>query len=174
MSWISRLVNVWRHDRLTQDLDDEIEFHLRARSEEFRQAGMAPAEAGAQARRQFGNPLFVRDSSRDIKLPARLDSIFQDVRFGLRLFRKNAALTAAAVLSLSLAIGACTAAFSLIDALILRLLPVKEPQDLVYALYVAPADSEDREFFNYPLFERMRRERRDQIQLFGMSFQSQR
>jgi len=79
-----------------------------------------------------------------------LESISQDVRFALRLFRKNRIITAAALLSLSLAIGACTAAFSLIDALILRPLPVNDSQRLVYAAYRSPGAPEDQAHFNIP------------------------
>ena len=92
-----------------------------------RRDGMPAEDARAQARRQFGNTLLLRESSRDIKLLPRLESIVRDVGFGLRLCLRNKTVTAAAVVSLSLAIGACTAAFSLIDALILRPLPVNDP-----------------------------------------------
>ena len=174
MSWLSRLLNVVRRDRLNQDLDDEIQFHLAARTEVLTRTGMTPEQAKEQAERQLGNPLLLRETSRDIKLFPRLDSILQDVQFGLRLCRKNATVTAAAVISLSLAIGACTAAFSLIDALILRPLPVNDPQRLVYTAYRFPGDTGDNEHFNYPLFERMRDASRTQVQLFGMSGQSRR
>jgi putative ABC transport system permease protein len=104
----------------------------------------------------------------------RLASILQDARFGLRLFRKNGTISAAAVLSLSLAIGACMAAFSLIDALILRPLPVSNPEQLVYLAYRLPEDPNDSETFNYPLFERLRDASRPHLQLFGVSYQSRR
>src|SRR5438093_11135388 len=98
MSWLSRLVNVFRRDRLNRDLKDEIEFHVAARIEEFTRRGMSPQQAEREARRQFGNQLLLRESSRDIKLLPQLESIVQDVQFGLRLFRKNATVTAAAAL----------------------------------------------------------------------------
>jgi predicted permease len=174
MSWLSRLMNVVRRDRLDQDLDEELQFHLAARAEDLRRRGMASGDAEEQARCQLGKTLLVRETSREIKLFPRLESVVQDVAFGLRLCRKNAAVTAAAVVSLSLAIGACTGAFSLIDALILRPLPVDQPERLVNAVYRTPGDDEDSAFFNYPLFERMREASRGQVQLFGMSFQSRR
>ena len=96
----------------------------------------------------------MRESSRDIKLFPRLESILLDVVFGLRLCRSNKIVTAAAVVSLSLAIGACTAAFSLIDALILRPLPVNDPESLIYVALRAPGDTRDGLSFNYPLFAR--------------------
>jgi predicted permease len=172
MSWLSRLLNVIRRDRLSRDLDDEIQFHLTARAEELTRGGISPQQAKEQASRQLGNALLLRESSRDIKLFPRLESILIDIAFGLRICRKNTVATAAAVVSLSLAIGACTAAFSLIDAVILRPLPVKDPERLVYAVYRVPEDVDDRAFFNYPLFERMRETSRAQVQLFGMSGQS--
>src|SRR5215472_10377983 len=114
MSWLSRFLNVIRADRLSRDLDDEIQFHLAAREEELTRSGMTSQQARQQAGRQLGNTLLARESSRDIKLLPRLESILRDVAFGLRLCRKNKIVTAAAVVSLSLATGACTAAFSLI------------------------------------------------------------
>ena len=174
MSWLSRLLNVVRPDSLTRDLDEELRFHMAARTEEFAERGMAPEQAQRQARRQMGNALLLRESSREIKLLPWLESILQDLVFGLRLCRKNAIVTAAAVVSLSLAIGACTAAFSLIDALILRPLPVDDPQRLVYAAYRLPEDGKEGAFFNYPLFERMRDGGRAHVQLFGMSAQGRR
>src|SRR5512145_1127091 len=124
MSWLSRVLNVARRHRVSQELDEEIEFHLSARTDDLIRGGLTPAQARARAYRQFGNAVAVRESSRDIKLAARLESILMDVGFGLRLCRKHATVTVSAVLSLSLAIGACTAAFSLIDALSLRPLSV--------------------------------------------------
>ena len=138
MSWLSRFVSVIRSDRLNRDLDDEIRFHLDARTEEYTRAGLSIEEASARARRQFGSPALVRDASRDIKLFPRIESILRDVSFAMRLWRRNKLVTGAALVSLSLAIGACTAAFSLIDALILRTLPVDDPQSLVYVALRAP------------------------------------
>ena len=152
MSWLSRVLNVMRRSRLDADLDEEIRFHLEARAEEFRKAGIPAEEAGQRARRLFGNTLLVRESSRDVKLLPRLESIRRDVEFGLRLWRRDKIVTAAALVSLSLAIGACTAAFSLIDALILRPLPVDDPHSLIYVALRAPGDSRDGLSFNYRLF----------------------
>lgn len=159
MSWLSRFLNGIRRDRLNRDLEDEIQFHLAARMEDLTRAGMSPQQAKEQAGRQLGDALRLRESSREIKLFPRFESILMDVAFGLRLCRKNKIVTAAAVVSLSLAIGACAAAFSLINALILRPLPVNDPERLVYAVYRSPGDPDDRAFFNYPLFERMREAR---------------
>jgi hypothetical protein len=174
MSWLSRVLNVGRGRRVNAQLDDEFRFHIASRAEELMRQGMTADKAQEQAKRLFGNALVLRDSSRDIKMSARLESIVRDVRFGLRLFRKYPSVAAAAILSLSLTIGACTGAFSLINALILRPLPVADPQSLVYAVYRPPGDAEDSASFNYPLFERMRAASGAQIQLFDMSYSMRR
>ena len=174
MSWLSRLVGVMRRTRVDRDLDEEIRFHLEARTEEFTRAGMTAEAASARARRQFGNPLLVRESSHDVKVVPRLESILRDIGFALRLCRRNKLVTAAALVSLSLAIGACTAAFSLIDALVLRALPVETPRSLIYVALRAPADSADGLSFNYPLFREMRGAGAPYVRLFAMSDQSRR
>ena len=171
MSWLSRVVNVVRRNRVNRDLDDEIQFHLDARTDELVRGGMAADEARREAQRLFGNRLNVRDTSGDIKLSARLESILLDVTFALRLWRRNKTVTAAALISLSLAVGACAAAFSLVDALLLRSLPVSDPASLIYVAQRAPGDREDALSFNYPLFNSMRDATRSQVRLFAMSDQ---
>jgi predicted permease len=131
-----------------------------------------PDEARQRAQRQFGNPLATRETSHDIKMAPRLEAILLDIVFGLRLYRRHKAVTGAALVSLSLAIGACTAAFSLIDALILRPLPVDDPHSLIYIAYRAPSAPRDALSFNYPLFARLRDSGRGQVRLFAMSDQS--
>jgi predicted permease len=170
MSLLSRILNLVRRDRINADLDEEMQFHLASLTDEFIREGLTAQQAEAKARQSLGHTLLHRESSREVKLFPWLESIVQDVQFGLRQLRKNATVTAAAVLSLSLAIGACTAAFSLIDALILRPLPVPEPQRLVYAAQREPGAKRDSEYFNYPQFERLREAGRKQIRLFGMSY----
>ena len=174
MSCLSRFVSVIRSDRLNHDLDDEMRFHLDARTEEYTRAGLSTEEARAQARRQFGSPALLRDASRDIKLLPRLESILRDVSFATRLWRRNKLVTGAALVSLSLAIGACTAAFSLIDALILRTLPVDDPQSLIYVALRVPTEDREGLAFNYPLFREMRTASSRHVRLFALSDQTKR
>ena len=174
MSWLSRFVSVISSDRLNRDLDDEIRFHLDERTEEYTRAGLSIEEASARARRQFGSPALVRDASRDIKLFPRIESIIRDVSFAMRLWRRNKLVTGAALVSLSLAIGACTAAFSLIDALILRTLPVDDPRTLIYVALRGLTDARDGLSFNYPLFREMRAAASQQVRLFAVSDQARR
>ena len=107
-----------------------------------------------------------------MRVHARLESAGRDLRLGLRLFRRNAIVTGAAVLSLALALGACLASFSLVDALILRPLPVHRPDRLVYLAFPThEAERPESDTFNDPLFVRLRDEARGQVDLFAMSTQ---
>src|SRR5438876_10269931 len=126
MSFWSRFTNVFRGDRLTREIDEELESHI----EEAIEQGRDPAEA----RRAFGSTLRQREQSRDVRLIAWLDSLRADAVFGWRQLRKKKATSAAAILSLALAVGACTSAFRLIDALLLRPLPVADPGSLYVLL----------------------------------------
>jgi predicted permease len=168
MSWLSRFVNSIRSGRLDRDLADEIQFHVERRIDDNIRGGMSPEDAVRAARRNFGNQLRLRESSRDIRLLPWLESIAQDVRFGLRMLRKNPAITSVALLSLSLSIGACTMAFSLLDSLVLRQLPVRNPETLVDLTY--PQGNDQADDFSYPLLERLRDGAGRQVDLFGVTF----
>jgi predicted permease len=171
MSWISRLTNVFRSGRLDRDLDAELQFHIEARTDELIAQGLSPQDASREAQRHFGNRLRLRESSREVKLISWLESVFQDVRFGLRMLLKNRAVTAAAVLSLSLAIGACTGAFSLLDALILKPLPVRDPYGLIRLTHSDDfRPSTENDFFNYALFDDFREASKGRVELFGITF----
>jgi putative ABC transport system permease protein len=175
MSWWSRIANVFRDGRLDRDLDDELQFHVEERIRERTAEGLTPDEAAAEVRRRFGAPLRWREQSRDVKLLPWLDSLVRDLRIGTRMLRKNAIVTSAAVVSLALAIGACAAASSLVDALILRPLPVYQPERLVY-LTVGTGNPErpESDTFNDPLFVRLRDNGRAHVDLFAMSTQVRR
>src|SRR5215472_16370772 len=120
MSLWSRLANVFQPDRLNREIDEEFASHL----EEAAIDGREPAEA----RRAFGSILRQREQSRDVRLIPWLDSLRSDTIFGWRQLKKRKITSAAAILSLGIAIGACTSAFRLIDALLLRPLPIANPE----------------------------------------------
>ena len=172
MSLWSRLSNVFRSGRVEAELDEELQFHVEERIRELTAAGMTREAAATEVARRFGNALRLREESRDVKLLPWLDSIVRDVRLGARMLRKNAVVTGASVVSLALAIGACVAAFSLVDALILRPLPVRHPEQLVYLTF--PTYNPERpeaDTFNDPLFLRLREASREHVALFAMSTQ---
>jgi predicted permease len=165
MSLWSRIANVVRGDRLSREIDEEIQSHL----EEAVEQGRDPAEA----RRDFGPVLLRREESRDIRMIAWLESLRADAVFGWRQVMKRKVTSAAAILSLALAIGACTSAFRLTDALLLRPLPVAEPERLYALSHVgAGNDGKPQVFDNgeYPLFREMRIAVKDQAELIGVSY----
>jgi predicted permease len=175
MPWWSRLTNVLRSTRLDDELDEEQRFHIEARADDLEASGLSRQAAVERARHQFGHRLRLRESSREVKLLTSFESVWRDFRLGLRLLRRDAVVASAAIVSLGLAIGACTAAFSLVDALILRQLPVREAERLVYVNRTGPGKSRDPRFsgiYSYPLFERVRQVSSPHMEAFSMSHQS--
>jgi putative ABC transport system permease protein len=163
MSFWSRIANVFRGDRLNREIDEELESHI----QEAIEHGRDPAAA----RRAFGSALRHREESRDVRLIGWLDSLRADAIFGWRQLKKNKVTSAAAVLSLALAIGACTAAFRLIDALLLRPLPVANAERLyevsrLFRFNDAPITFDA---WAYPCFEQMRAAVKDQAELIAVS-----
>src|ERR1700730_9838578 len=128
--WL-KLQTLFHRNRTTQQLDDEFRFHLEQQIGENIARGMSREEARYTAIRAFGNPTFLKEETRDSWGWIWLEYLAQDFRYGLLTLRKNLGFTAVAVLTLALGIGANTAIFQLIDALRLRAIPVKEPQQLV-------------------------------------------
>jgi len=124
--WIDvrvRFTAVFARRDIHSRAQEEVQFHLAMLEQRNVDAGMAPAEARARARREFGNPTFITEHTVDSWRYTFLNTLIQDVRYGLRGFRKNPGYAATAVLSLALGIGANVAIFRLFDALLFRPLP---------------------------------------------------
>jgi predicted permease len=135
MGWLSelgrRLWMLWHGRQFDADLEEEIRLHLELREQDQMQAGLPPTEARHRALRQFGNEMSLREKSHMEWGWQWLEHLLQDVNYGLRAMLRSPGITLVALLSLALGIGANTAIFSLIDAVMLRSLPVKEPARLV-------------------------------------------
>jgi putative ABC transport system permease protein len=120
----------WGRKRREAELEAEIQSHLDMAVRDRMERGETAEQAKAAVRREFGNVGLVKEVTRDMWGWATLEQLVQDLRFGVRMLLKNKGFTAVAVLSLALGIGANTAIFQLLDAVRLRLLPVKAPQEL--------------------------------------------
>ena len=140
MSFFKRLRSFLRREKLDAELDDELRFHLDQRTQDFIDEGMTPREARYAARRAFGNVGSLKEETRDSWGFRLLETLWQDVRFGARMLVRNPGFTLVAVLMLALGIGANTAIFSLTNTLMLRVLPVQEPEQLVEFLNQYPGD----------------------------------
>ncbi len=112
------------------EFDDEMQIHLQLLTEKFIRQGMAPKDADSAARRQFGNTTLLRQRHRESRSFLSFSTVFQDVRYGLRVVRKSPGFTAIAVASLALAIGANAAIFSLAKSLLFDRLDVAHADQL--------------------------------------------
>ena len=127
MAWLQRLGNVFGRDKQRAEIAEELRFHVDARRADNLAGGMDPEAAGRDALRRFGGAGIALDAARDADTLVWLESILQDVRYGLRSLRANPGITAVALISLALALGANTAIFSVVNAVLLRALPYKDP-----------------------------------------------
>ncbi|HEY2852430.1 MAG TPA: ABC transporter permease [Gemmatimonadaceae bacterium] len=155
MSWFTRLKNALYSAPLDDALDEEIRDHLERRAEAFRAQGMSAEDAERRARQAFGNAARIREQSRDIRLSAALDSTLQDLRYAWRGMWRSPGFTLTALLSLGLAIGANTAIYAIVDAAMLRPLPLPETERL-FTLAAPSLDLTDNrgetDSFSYPLY----------------------
>ena len=153
MGWYARLRNLARDNGLSRDLDREMAFHIAERTDDLVARGMSLHAAEREARRRFGNYGMQKERARDANLISWLDTLAKDVRYAARTLRASPAYTGVAILSLALGIGANTAIFSLMDAVVLRSLPVRHPEELVR---VKEGRSDGSDYFTNPIWEQLR------------------
>ncbi len=154
----NRLLYYLRRDQFDHELAEEMKFHLELKMEENLQSGMKPAEARSAAQRQFGNQTLLKEVSREMWRVRSIETLFQDLRYGLRVLLKQPSFTCMAVLTLALGIGSNTAIFSLLDAVLLKMLPVKNPERLVFLERIggAPLGPKRSSNLSYAFFEQLR------------------
>src|SRR5262252_7204782 len=128
--FIHRLCGLFLKRKMERDLEDEIRSHLDMQIEDNLRLGLSPVDARYSAMRKFGGAEQVKESYRDRISLSSVDSTLQDLRYGLRMLWKDKGFTAVALFSLALSIGANTAIFSLVDTVLIKTLPVKNPERL--------------------------------------------
>jgi predicted permease len=160
--------NVFRRKQLDRDLDEELQAYVELLSAEKVQTGVDPEEAHRYARRQTGGIDQVVQSVRDVRVGVWLDRLVQDLRYGIRTLAKNPAFTLIAMATLALGIGANTAMFSLLDQVVLRLLPVCDPERIVIVRESGNhyGNSYGPNTISWPMFEDLR----DNNQVFSGMF----
>jgi predicted permease len=153
---------MFRRKRSTEDFAEEIKMHLELEADELRSEGLSEDAARRKARREFGN---MRAAQERFYLKDRwvsLDRLFRDVRFALRSLWQSPGFAATAILILALGIGANTAVFSVMNAVLLRSLPVTDPDRLVYLRTSNPPRGtgtiDTTETFSYPVYDALRRQ----------------
>src|SRR5215469_12831786 len=166
--WISelgrRVSMLARREKFDSDMDEELRLHRELKQQELRANGVDAEEARYIARKEMGNSLRLREESRDAWGWNWLDYFFQDARLALRTLRKNPGFTIVAVMTLALGIGANTAVFTLVHAVLLKSLPVKNPSEL-YSLGDTKACCDTTDFgdirnnfamYSCPLYKQLR------------------
>ena len=153
----------WR--RREEDLDEELQSHLQMAAEERVERGESPAHAEQAARREFGNIDLIKEITRDMWGWRWLVDLRADTRFGLRMLRKSPAFTIVAVLTLALGIGANTAIFSIVDAVMLKNLPVQDPAELIF-LHAVSSKGET-SGFSYEEFQQIKEQTQSLASVFA-------
>ncbi len=138
MSWFRRIRNVFQSNRVQREIDRELSFHVGERADELQAEGMSREEAVRQAHRRFGNFTAQMETTRDANVAVRLEAILRDVRYSARTLAKAPVFTVTVVLTLALGIGANSAVFSAIHAVLLRPLPFPDGDRLMELRQVNP------------------------------------
>ncbi len=171
MSLLSGISNLFSRAKLAQDIDDELQAHIEMQVSDNIAAGMSSEEARRDALLKFGNVTAMKEKVTGADAALTLESLFADVRYGLRQLVRNRGFAVIAVMTLALGIGATTGIFSILNAWIIQPLPLKDPQQLVIFWRAAAASPNEPAYYfswrDYLYFH----ERSHAFQSLGASFE---
>src|SRR5258708_175849 len=128
--FLIRLRALFRRDAVENELNDELRFHFEQQVEKYIQSGLPAPEAHRRARLIFGGTEQIKEECRDARGVNLVESLFQDVHYGARMLCKSPGFTCTAVLTIALGVGANTSIFSLVNAVMLSSIPVRDPGNL--------------------------------------------
>jgi hypothetical protein len=146
--WLWRVRALFAADRHDRALDRDIDAHLDLLADDYERRGLTPDQARAAARRDFGGVEQMKESHRDQRSLRWIDDAWRDVRFGLRQLARNPGFAIVAVVTIAIGIGAVTSIFTIVNALFLRQLAVREPGRLVQLTRVFPDAPRPSYFFS--------------------------
>src|SRR5712672_3467375 len=129
---------LFHRSQFDNEMEEELRAHIRDRANDLERSGVPRAEAERRARIEFGGYQKYKEEIREVQGTLFLESLIQDLRFGLRMLRKSPGFTGVVILTLALGIGANTAIFTMMNGLMLHSLPVRDPEQLVELLHHYP------------------------------------
>jgi hypothetical protein len=156
VGWVNRLANILRPARVSDEIDEELRYHINARTADNVAAGMSQEEARADAVRRFGNATVARDRSYEADIFVWLETVLQDLRYAIRQLSRNRGFTFPAIISLALGIGATTSVFSVIYATLINPYPYKGADRIVRLFIKSKTDGDQRIDLNGPQIRALR------------------
>jgi len=152
----TRLRGFFRKQIVEDELDAELRFHLIMKTRENLHGRLTTSEAADLARRRFGNLAHIKDLCREISGGGMLETLWKDLRFGARQLIKRPGFALIAILSLALGIGANTAIFSLVSLVLLRPLPIAQPEQVFSVFPMTPNHDDNQGLWSYPNYKDVR------------------
>jgi predicted permease len=160
--------SLFRHTAVTQEIDQELQFHLGQQMEKYLRGGLTREQARRRVRLEFGGLTQIKEDCQEANGVSFIEHIGQDARYAMRMFGRTPGFTVVVIMTLALGIGANTAVFSLINAVLLKMLPVKDPEQLVQFNRIQPVYGQN-DRFSYPEVERFQRETQSFSGLFAFT-----